>query len=89
MKHTHIHTLRHTPLSLNLRTLIVRVSKWALYSFHTDPAPVIISLQSHYCPVSKPGTRADNAFVVEVTLIDDDDDDDELMLNVLRCHLTY
>ena len=21
--------------------------------------------------------------------VDDDDDDDELMLNVLRCHLTY
>ena len=22
-------------------------------------------------------------------MVDDDDDDDELMLNVLRCHLTY
>ena len=25
----------------------------------------------------------------EALTVDDDDDDDELMLNVLRCHLTY
>ena len=27
--------------------------------------------------------------VVVAVVDDDDDDDDELMLNVLRCHLTY
>ena len=41
-------------------TLGENVSRWTLYQ---TPAPVIISLQSHYCAASKPGTGADDVFV--------------------------
>ena len=33
--------------------------------FYNNPAPVIRSMQFHYCTVSNPGTGADDAFVLK------------------------
>ena len=41
------------------------VSKCSLYKFYNNPAPVIRSMQFHYCTVSNPGTGADDAFVLK------------------------
>ncbi len=41
------------------------VSKCSLYKFYNNPAPVIRSMQFHYCTVSNPGTGADDAFCFE------------------------
>ena len=34
--------------------------------FNGNPAPVIRSMQFHYCTVSNPGTGADDAFVLKL-----------------------
>ena len=36
-----------------------------VYVFNGNPAPVIRFMQFHYCTVSNPGTRADDAFVLK------------------------
>ena len=41
------------------------VSKCSLYTFYSNPAPVIRAMQFHYCTVSNPGTGADDAFCFE------------------------
>ena len=46
--------------------LFIYVSKCSLYKFYNNPAPVIRSMQFHYCTVSNPGTGADDALFFEV-----------------------
>ena len=46
--------------------IFIIVSKCSLYVFTcSNPAPVIRSMQFHYCTVSNPGTGADDAFVLK------------------------
>ena len=47
------------------QTLQLNVSQCSLYTFYSNPAPVIRSMQFHYCTVSNPGTGADDAFVLK------------------------
>ena len=46
------------------------VSKCSLYKFYNNPAPVIRSMQFHYCTVSNPGTGADDAFCFEALRVE-------------------
>ena len=50
------------PLTVTFyKYIYIYVSKCSLYTFYNNPAPVIRSMQFHYCTVSNPGTGADDA----------------------------
>ena len=55
----------HPPSTHDCHPGIIVVSKCSLYTFYGNPAPVIRSMQFHYCTVSNPGTGADDAFVLK------------------------
>ena len=75
--HTHTHTQHecvHThTLWMNVYThtrmpayTVIDMCEQVLFvRFYNNPAPVIRSMQFHYCTVSNPGTGADDAFVLK------------------------